>query len=91
MEGKRLDSFLDPDARRALADGRIGGVSGYYLNALGFVEDLISLRGPSGVNDVLRAVGETGDVDAAFSQVYGQDFRGAQQAFYQRLRRRYGS
>jgi tetratricopeptide (TPR) repeat protein len=91
MEGKRLDSFVDADARRALADGRIGGVSGYYLNALGFVEDLISLRGPSGVNDLLRAIGETDDVDAAFSQVYGQDFRGAQQAFYQRFRRRYGS
>lgn len=91
MEGKRLDSLLDSAARRALADGRIGGVSGYYLNALGFVEELISLRGPSGVNDLLRAIGETDDVDAAFRQIYGQDFRGAQQAFYQRLRRKYGS
>ena len=91
MEGKRLDSLLDSAARRALADGRIGGVSGYYLTALGFVEELISLRGPGGVNDLLRAMGETDDVDAAFRQIYGQDFRGAQQAFYQGLRRKYGS
>ena len=91
MEGKRLDSLLDADSRRALADGRLGGVSAFYLTALAFVEDLISMRGPGGINELLRAMGETDDVDAAFQQVYGQDYRRTQQAFYQRLRQRYGS
>ncbi|HET7293053.1 MAG TPA: hypothetical protein VFM88_11545 [Vicinamibacteria bacterium] len=91
MEGKRLDSLVDADTRRALADGRLGGVYGFYFTALAFVEDLVALRGAGGVNDLLRAIGESDDVDAAFQQVYGQDYRGTQQAFYQRLRRRYGS
>ncbi len=91
MEGKRLESLLDADARRALADGRIGGVHGFYFTALAFVEDLVSLRGAGGVNDLLRSMGETSSADAAFQQIYGQDYRRTQQAFHQRLRQKYGS
>src|SRR5262245_13502809 len=91
MEGKRFDSVLDSDTRRALADGRVGGVAGFYYSALAFVEDLIALRGPGGVNELLNAIGEADDVDGAFRRVYGQDYRATQQAFYQRLRRKYGS
>jgi tetratricopeptide (TPR) repeat protein len=90
MEGKRLESEYRGPELKALADGRAGGVGGFYALALAFVEHLQSLRGQGGINDLLLAMGELGDVDAAFRQVYGQDFRLTQQAAYERLRQKYG-
>lgn len=91
MEGKRLESEFRAAELAALADGRAGGVGGFYALALAFVEHLQSLRGQGGINDLLRAMGEQGDADAAFRQVYGQDFRLTQQAAHERLRQKYGS
>ncbi|MGE0454149.1 MAG: tetratricopeptide repeat protein [Vicinamibacteria bacterium] len=91
MEGKRLASELRPEELRALADGRVAGVGGFYLQALAFVEDLIALRGMGGVNDLARAMGETGSADEAFRRVYGKDLAGTRRDSTQRLRSRYGS
>jgi hypothetical protein len=91
MEGKRIASELKPNELRALADGRIAGVTGFYLGALAFVEHLMGQRGQGGMNDLLRAMGETGDANAAFRQVYGQDQKAAAQAFSDRFRLQYGS
>jgi len=91
MEGKRIASALSAEQLRGLADGRVGGVSGFYFGALAFVEHLLGQRGQGGMNDLLRAMGETGDVDAAFRQVYGQDHATAMRAFQQRFRSQYGS
>ncbi len=91
MEGKRLDAAYDARQLQALADGRAGGVGGYYALALGLVDYLQSVRGQGGLNDLLRLIGEKGDVDEAFRDVYGQDFRSTQQRFYERLRQRHGS
>ncbi len=71
-EGRRLSS-VDEATLRALADGRMPTVHGYYLAALAFVEDLVGQRGQGGINDVLSAMARTGDVDAAFREVYGRD------------------
>jgi hypothetical protein len=91
MEGKRVANVLSADHLRALADGRIGGVNGFYLGALAFVEHLVGQRGQGGLNDLLRAMGETGDVDEAFRRVYGQDHAATARGFSQQFRRRYGS
>jgi hypothetical protein len=91
MEGKRVGSLLTPRQLTALADGRIGGVMGFYLGALSFVEYLIANRGLGGINDLLKAMGETGSVDEAFRQVHGTTLRGAEQAWEQRFRQQYGS
>ena len=91
MEGKRIDAAYGPRELAALADGRAGGVGAFYALALAFVEQLQSLRGQGGLNDLLRLMGETGDVDAAFQSVYGDDFRGTQQRFLERLRQKYAS
>ena len=48
-------------------------------------------RGQGGMNDLLRAMGETGNVDEAFRQVYGQDHAQTARAFMERFRRQYGS
>ncbi len=55
MEGKRSASDYSPQVLAALADGRIGGVNGFYLAALSYVEHLIATRGMGGMNDLLRA------------------------------------
>jgi tetratricopeptide (TPR) repeat protein len=91
MEGKRIESMLTTRQLTALADGRIGGVAGFYLGALSFVEYLIANRGFGGINDLLKAMGETGSVDEAFRQVHGTTLRGAEQAWEQRFRQQHGS
>ena len=90
-EGKRLDSMLSSNYLTALADGRVGGVYGLYWGALAFAEYLFDMRGQSGINDLLRSMGETRDVNAAFRGVYGHDFNEMRQAAQQRLQQRYGS
>jgi tetratricopeptide (TPR) repeat protein len=93
MEGKRLDGAIDPRRMRELADGRLApaSVEGLYLGGLSFVEYLMGLRGQGGMNDLLQAVGETGDMDEAFRRVHGNDMRTLQQAWRDRLRQQYGS
>jgi tetratricopeptide (TPR) repeat protein len=91
MEGKRLDSSYDPRELAALVEGRASGVGAFYALALAFVEHLQALRGQGGINDLLRLMGETGDADSAFREVYGDDFRSSQQRFFERLRQKYPS
>ncbi|MET0555080.1 MAG: tetratricopeptide repeat protein [Vicinamibacteria bacterium] len=91
MEGKRVGSMLTQEQLTALADGRVGGVAGFYLGALSYVEYLIAQRGMGGINDLLRAMGETGNVDQAFTQVHGQTQMASRRAWAQRLRMTEGS
>jgi tetratricopeptide (TPR) repeat protein len=91
MEGERVASQLTPEQLKWLGDGRVGGVRGSYLYALAFVEYLIANRGMGGMNDLLRAMGETGSVDEAFKQVHGQDHAATTRAWIQRLHQQYGS
>jgi hypothetical protein len=90
MEGRRM-SQLDAERLRALADGRLGGVSAFYFGALWLVEDLLGQRGQGGINDLLRAMSQGGSLDEAFRAVYGSDFAGLQRQARERLRQRYGS
>ena len=91
MEGKRSATVLGEDGLRALADGRIRGVGGFYLEALGFVEDLVARRGQGGINDLLAELARTRDADGAFRQVYGRELAPLQADWRVRLRQRYGS
>lgn len=91
MEGKRIASRFTREQLAAIADGRAGGVGGFYAEALAFVEYLVSLRGTGGINDLLRAMGETGQVDAAFARVHGSGYAGVERAWRERLRQQYGS
>lgn len=91
MEGKRISDELAPEQLKALADGRIPGVAGFYMQALCFVEYLLGARGQGGINDLLREMGETADVDEAFRRVYGADSRAMRGAWLARLRQQHGS
>jgi len=91
MEGKRISSELNEAQLQAFADGRIGGVGGFYLAALSFVEHLIAQRGMGGMNDLLKAMGETGNVDEAFKQVQGRSYATARSDWMGRLKQQHGS
>ena len=91
MEGKRIATELSGPELRALADGRLGGVVGFYLGSLGFVEHLIAERGMGGMNDLLKAMGETGNVDDAFKQVQGRTYAAARADWMGRLKQQHGS
>ena len=87
MEGHRLSQArLTQLARR-----EIGGVHGYYLEALSFVEYLIAMRGLGGMNDLFKAMADTGSVDDAFRQVHGRDYKSVRAAWKQRLAQQHGS
>jgi hypothetical protein len=91
MEGKRTASLLSSAQLQMLADGRAGGVGGFYMLALSFVEYLMQTHGQGGMNDLFRAMGDTGDVDEAFRRVHGQDYSATRRAWIARLKQQYGS
>ena len=91
VEGKRVESLLSAQQLALLADGQAGGVYGFYMGALAFVEYLVANRGMGGMNDLLRAMGETGSVDEAFKQVHGSPQQTVQRAWRQRLKQQFGS
>jgi hypothetical protein len=90
MEGKRMAALFSPAQLQALAAGRAGGVGAFYAESLSFVEFLIAERGQGGINDLLRAMAETGSVDEAYRQVYGRDLQGSRRAWKDRIRQQYG-
>jgi hypothetical protein len=52
---------------------------------------LVDMRGQSGINELLRSMGQTHNVDEACRAVYGQDWNELREAAKRRLRQRYGS
>ena len=90
-EGKRSETLAGEEGLRALADGRLRGVAGFYLSALAFVEDLVAQRSQGGINDLLRTMAETGNSDEAFRRVYGKSMAGLRRDWAARLRQRHGS
>ena len=73
-----------------LDEGRFGGVGGFYMASLSFVEYLHGQRGQGGLNNLLRAMAETGSADAAFQQVYRRDVQALRRDWSARLRQQYG-
>ena len=91
MEGKRIDEMLTNDQLAMLASGRAGGVGGYYMYALTWVESLIRQRSMGGMEEVLFEMGATGSVDAAFQAVHGRTYKEMMKYWKDDLRRRHGS
>lgn len=90
MEGKRLERLFDRDQLQALAQGRARGVGGFYVEALGFVEFLLSQRSMGGMNDLLESMAATGSPDAAFREVHAKSHGEMKQDWRVHLQRRYG-
>jgi len=86
MAGQGPIARLTPDDVRRFADGRSQHPSAYYTCALSFVQYLVAIRSMGGMNDLLKAMGESGDVDDAFRRVFGQDHKATLEAWVQRMR-----
>jgi len=91
QEGKTAEGLVGASGMRALADGRLRGVAGFYVGALSLVEHLMGQRGQGGINDLLDAMAETGNLDQAFDRVYGRDWAGVKREWQTWLRQRHGS
>ncbi len=89
MEGDRITKRLTRDQLRYLAQGRIGGVQGFYLGALSYVEYLIAQRGMGGIKDLLDALAASPTSAEAFRKVYGDDEQTMKQKWATQLRRDY--
>ena len=90
MEGQPHAASSTATRLRALADGRLRGVSGFYLGALWFVEDLLGQRGQGGINDLLRAMASSGSMDEASAASTAATSRRSQRQAAERLRQRHG-
>jgi tetratricopeptide (TPR) repeat protein len=88
MEGDRTEAKLSKDMLRALANGQLGGVHGFYAGALSFVEHLMAQRGQGGMNELLLAM-RTDEQDA-FQAVYGRSLAELKKDWAVRLRQRFG-
>ncbi len=91
MEGERIDEILTKDQLAILASGRAGGVSGFYMYALTWVEFLVRQRGMGGMREVLLEMGKTGKVGAAFQAVHSRTYQEMMKYWKDDLRRRHGS
>jgi hypothetical protein len=72
LSGKRLGYRLAA-SRTVVRDGEMS-VSDFYDSALSFVEYLVGRYGQSTMNDLLKRMGELGNVDQAFRRAYGQGY-----------------
>jgi hypothetical protein len=90
MEGKRVDRILSPAQLHALAQGRARGVSGFYVEALAFVEFLLGQRSMGGMTELLSVMAETGQVEMAYRRVHGRSRDEMRKAWRDHMRRRYG-
>jgi hypothetical protein len=72
LSGKRLGYRLAAE-RSVVRDGQMT-VRDYYDSALSFVEYLLDRYGQSTMNDLLKRMGELGNVDEAFRRAYGQGY-----------------
>jgi tetratricopeptide (TPR) repeat protein len=90
MEGQRVDRLLSREQLKLLAQGRASGVSGFYIESLGYVEFLLSRRSMGGMQDLFEAMAATGRPDQAFQQVYGRSAGQLEQDWRDWMKRRYG-
>ena len=72
MEGKRIEQELGLAELKRLANGGGRGVMPFYLLSLAVSQQLVSSRGQGRVNELLKAMKETGSDEGGFRKVFGQ-------------------
>jgi tetratricopeptide (TPR) repeat protein len=83
LSGKRLGYRLAA-SRTVIRDGEMS-VRDFYDSALSFVEYLVGRYGQASMNDLLKRMGELGDVDQAFRRAYGQGYAQLREEWIQQL------
>ena len=72
MEGKRIEEELEPAELKRLATSGQQTVMNFYMLSLVVSQQLVQSRGQGQVNDLLRAMKETGAEEAGYQRVFGQ-------------------
>ena len=72
MEGKRIEQELGLSELKRLANSGGQNVMSFYMLSLAVTEALVQSRGQGMINDLLRAIKETGSEEAGFKKVFGQ-------------------
>jgi tetratricopeptide (TPR) repeat protein len=83
LSGRRLGYRLAA-SRAVVKDGRMK-VDDFYDAALSFVEYLIDRYRQAAMNDLLEALGTTGDVDRAFRKAYRQSYAETREEWLKQL------
>lgn len=86
LEGERVGNRLSASQIATLKGGGRGDTWDFYQAALSFVEHLLSIRGMSGMRELLRIMGEKRDVNRAFDDVYGRSYSELRKAWLGQLR-----
>jgi hypothetical protein len=72
MEGKRIEQELGLPELKRLANSSRQSVMSFYMLSLAVSQQLVQSRGQGRVNDLLKAMKETGSEDGGFRKVFGQ-------------------
>lgn len=72
MEGKRIEQELGLAELKRLANSSGQSVGSFYMISLAISEQLVQSRGQGMVNQLLKAMKETGSEDGGFRKTFGQ-------------------
>jgi len=72
MEGKRIEQELGLPELKRLANSSGRSVGSFYMLSLAVSEQLVRSRGQGMVNQLLKAMRETGSEDGGYRKVFGQ-------------------
>lgn len=89
MEGKRIEEELGPAELKRLATSGQQTVMNFYMLSLVVSQQLVQSRGQGQVNDLLRAMKETGSEDAGYRKVFGQSGAAIKRDILETFWRRY--
>lgn len=89
MEGKRIEQELSPAELKRLATSGRQSVMSFYMLSLAVTQHLVQARGQGKINDLLKAIKETGSEDGGYRQVFGQPAAVVQRDILETFWRRY--
>ncbi|MEO8501243.1 MAG: hypothetical protein ABI565_10035 [Vicinamibacteria bacterium] len=89
MEGKRIEQALGLAQLKRLANSNGSSVGSFYMISLAISEQLVQSRGQTMVNQLLKAMKETGSEDGGFKKVFGQSGTAMKKEILETFWRRY--
>ncbi len=89
MEGKRVEQELGLAQLKRLANSNGQSVGSFYMLSLAISEQLVQSRGQSMINQLLKAMKETGSEDGGFRKVFGQSGAAMKKDILETFWRRY--
>lgn len=89
MEGKRIEEELSPAELKRLANSGRQSVMSFYMLSLVVAQQLIQSRGQTAVNELLKAMRESGSEDGGFRKTFGRSRADMQRDVFETFWRRY--